>query len=37
MTNEINLINQDGKVLVSSRVVANDFGKRHAHVLEKIE
>ncbi len=36
MNNEIKLLNQDGKVVVSSRVVAQDFGKRHADVLEKI-
>lgn len=36
MNNEIKLLNQNGKVVVSSRVVAQDFGKRHADVLEKI-
>lgn len=33
----INIQNKDGVAVVSSRVVAQDFGKRHAHVLEKIE
>lgn len=35
--NEIRLFSKDGKVVVSSRVVAEDFGKRHSDVLEKIE
>lgn len=35
--NEIKLLNQDGKVVVSSRVVAQDFGKRHNDVLRAIE
>ena len=30
MENEIKLLNQDGKVVVSSRVVAQDFGKEHS-------
>ena len=34
--NNIELISKDGKVLVSSRVVAEDFGKQHKHVLETI-
>ena len=37
MNNEIKLLNQDGKVVVSSRVVAQDFGKRHADVIRAIE
>ena len=37
MENEIKLLNQDGKVVVSSRVVAKDFGKRHDSVLRNIE
>lgn len=37
MENEIKLLNQDGKVVVSSRVVAQDFGKRHNDVLRAIE
>lgn len=34
---EIKLTNQNGKVMVSSRVVAEDFGKRHTEVLRKID
>lgn len=37
MENEIKLLNQDGKVVVSSRVVAQDFGKQHKHVLRTIK
>lgn len=37
MNNEIKLLNQNGKVVVSSRVVAQDFGKRHADVIRAIE
>ena len=36
MENEVQLINQDGKVLVSSRVVAQDFVKGHKDVLKSI-
>lgn len=35
--NLIQLENKDGMVVVSSRVVAKDFGKRHDHVLRGIE
>lgn len=35
-TNLINIENKDGVAVVSSRVVANDFGKQHKHVLEAI-
>lgn len=31
------LFNKDGQIVVSSRVVANDFNKRSADVLEKID
>lgn len=34
---EIKLLNQDGKVVVSSRVIAQDFRKRHADVIRAIE
>lgn len=37
MNNEIKLLNQDGKVVVSSRVVAQDFGKQHKNVIRDIE
>ena len=37
MKKEIELIEKDGLVLVSSRVVAQDFGKRHSDVITKIE
>lgn len=37
MENEIKLLNQDGKVVVSSRVVAQDFGKEHSKILRTIE
>lgn len=37
MENEIKLLNQDGKVVVSSRVVAQDFGKQHKNVIRDIE
>lgn len=37
MKNEISVLNQDGVLLVSSRVVADDFGKRHEQVLRRIE
>lgn len=33
---EIQLINQDGQVLVSSRVIAEDFEKRHADIIRAI-
>lgn len=35
MKKEIELIVNDGVVLVSSRDIAERFGKRHADVLEK--
>jgi len=34
---ELQLFKKDGIAVVSSRVVAEDFGKRHDHVLAKIE
>ena len=38
MSNElIKLTNKDGKVVVSSRVVAEDFGKQHKNVLRSIQ
>lgn len=37
MSNLINIINQDGNLVVSSRDVARDFGKEHYHVIEAIE
>lgn len=36
MENEIQLMNKDGQVLVSSRVVAQDFAKGHKDVLKSI-
>lgn len=36
-TNSIDIQNKDGVAVVSSRVVADDFGKRHSDVLEKID
>lgn len=36
MENLINIVNKDGKAVVSSRVVAEDFGKKHKHVLDTI-
>lgn len=35
--NEIKLISKDGKAVVSSRVVAEDFGKQHKNVLRSIQ
>lgn len=37
MKKEIELIEKDGIALVSSRAVAQDFGKRHADVIRAIE
>lgn len=37
MNKIINILNQDGQLVVTSRQVAEDFEKRHADVLEKIE
>ncbi|MDE5978202.1 MAG: ORF6C domain-containing protein [Turicibacter sp.] len=37
MGNLINIINQDGVAVVSSRVVAQDFGKEHRNVTRDIE
>lgn len=37
MSNGINIINQDGVAVVSSRVIAEDFGKRHNDVVRSIE
>lgn len=34
--NEINLINQDGEILVSSKEVAEHFGKRHDNIMVSI-
>ena len=34
--NLINVENKDGVAVVSSRVVAKDFGKRHSHVCDTI-
>lgn len=33
----INILNQDGQLVVTSRQVAEDFGKRNSHVVEAIE
>ena len=33
----INLISENGQVVVSSREVAENFGKEHKHVLRDIE
>ena len=33
----INLISENGQVVVSSREVAKNFGKEHKHVLRDIE
>ena len=30
------LFNKDGQIVVSSRAIANDFGKQHKHILETI-
>ena len=35
--NELHLQTENGQVVVSSRVVAERFGKRHSHVVEAIE
>lgn len=35
--NEINLQNSNGQVVVSSRDVAEKFGKRHTHILDTIK
>ncbi|OAA91466.1 Rha family transcriptional regulator [Clostridium ljungdahlii] len=32
----IKVVNQDGQLVVSSRQVAENFGKQHGHVMEKI-
>lgn len=37
MNKIINILNQDGQLAVTSRQVAEDFEKRHADVIEKIE
>ncbi len=37
MRNLINIKNKDGKMVVSSREVANNFGKRHTEVLRAIK
>ena len=37
MSKIINILNQDGQLVVSSRQIAEDFDKRHSDVLEKIE
>lgn len=37
MNKIINILNQEGQLVVTSRQVAEDFEKRHADVLEKIE
>ena len=34
---DITLFNQDGRILASSRDVAEKFGKRHDHILRDIE
>lgn len=36
-TQLINIENKNGVAVVSSRVVAKDFGKRHSDVITKIE
>jgi len=37
MNKIINILNQEGQLVVTSRQVSEDFKKRHADVLEKIE
>lgn len=37
MNKLINILNQDGQLVVTSRQIAEDFDKRHSDVLEKIE
>ena len=37
MANELGLFVQNNKVLVGSRIVAENFGKRHGNVIQKIE
>lgn len=37
MTNLVNVQNKDGVMVVSSRDVANDFDRRHDHVIRDIE
>jgi len=37
MSKIINILNQDGQLVVTSRQIAEDFDKRHSDVLEKIE
>lgn len=34
---DLGLLNQNGQVVVSSRQIANDFGKEHRNVLQSIE
>ena len=36
MSKIINILNQDGQLVVTSRQVAGDFEKEHKHVLESI-
>lgn len=36
MNQLINIKNQDGKLTVSSREIAENFGKEHKHVLETV-
>ena len=36
MSKIINILNQDGQLVVTSRQVAEDFEKEHKHVLESI-
>lgn len=37
MNKIINILNQDGQLVVTSRQISEDFDKRHSDVLEKIE
>lgn len=37
MNKLINILNQDGQLVVTSRQIAEDFGKRNSHVVEAIE
>ena len=37
MSKIINILNQDGQLVVTSRQVAGDFEKEHFHVLRDIE
>lgn len=37
MNKDISILNQDGQLVVTSRQIADDFDKRHADVLERIE